>query len=64
VAIKVFCGGIYLGMDTDSQRQLLNINMLSHSAWRLNCGVVMQEGFIFSDTIARNIAVADEHVDE
>jgi len=32
--------------------------------WRDECGVVMQEGFIFSDTIARNIAVSDEYIDE
>jgi ATP-binding cassette subfamily B protein len=32
--------------------------------WRSQCGVVMQEGFIFSDTIARNIAVSDERVDQ
>jgi ATP-binding cassette, subfamily B, bacterial len=31
--------------------------------WRDNVGVVMQDGFIFSDTIARNIAVAEESVD-
>lgn len=31
--------------------------------WRAAAGSVMQEGFIFSDTIARNIAVADEHID-
>jgi len=29
--------------------------------WREQCGVVMQEGFIFSDTIANNIAESDEH---
>jgi ATP-binding cassette, subfamily B, bacterial len=28
--------------------------------WRGKCGVVMQDGFIFSDTIARNIALGDE----
>ena len=32
----------------------------SDSCWRENCGVVMQEGFIFSDTIANNISVSDE----
>lgn len=37
---------------------------LSHSSWRQQCGVVMQEGFIFSDTIARNIAVSDEIIDQ
>lgn len=28
--------------------------------WRGKCGVVMQDGFIFSDTVARNIALGDE----
>ncbi len=31
--------------------------------WRSICGAVMQEGYIFSDTIARNIAVTHEKVD-
>ena len=31
---------------------------------RKKCGVVMQEGYIFSDTLARNIAVADEIPDK
>ncbi|MDR2651467.1 MAG: peptidase domain-containing ABC transporter [Prevotellaceae bacterium] len=32
----------------------------SDSCWRSQCGVVMQEGYIFSDTIANNIGVSDE----
>jgi ATP-binding cassette subfamily B protein len=36
---------------------------LSKQLWRAECGAVMQDGFIFSDTIARNIAVGDEHID-
>lgn len=32
----------------------------SDSCWRRRCGVVMQEGYIFSDTIAGNIGVSDE----
>jgi ATP-binding cassette subfamily B protein len=32
--------------------------------WRQKCGVVMQDGYIFSDTIANNIAIADETIDE
>ena len=32
--------------------------------WRKHCGTVMQDGFIFSDTIARNIAPGEEHIDE
>ncbi|WP_044000683.1 peptidase domain-containing ABC transporter [Hymenobacter swuensis] len=38
-------------------------NSISHTAIRKECGVVMQEGFIFSDTIANNIMVSDEKKD-
>nr|WP_311175446.1 peptidase domain-containing ABC transporter [uncultured Porphyromonas sp.] len=31
--------------------------------WRSQCGVVMQEGYLFSDTIARNIAISDDDPD-
>lgn len=35
----------------------------SESRWRARCGTVMQEGYIFSDTIAANIAVSEEYPD-
>lgn len=28
--------------------------------WRSQCGAVMQEGYLFSDTIAKNIAISDD----
>lgn len=31
--------------------------------WRSICGAVMQDGYVFSDSIARNIAVADDEID-
>ncbi|WP_421920337.1 peptidase domain-containing ABC transporter [Marinifilum sp.] len=31
--------------------------------WRNHCGAVMQDGFIFSESIAKNIAVSDEEID-
>ncbi|MDD3162395.1 MAG: ATP-binding cassette domain-containing protein, partial [Bacteroidales bacterium] len=37
---------------------------ISPHVWRQKCGSVMQDGFIFSDTIANNIAVSDEIVDK
>jgi len=40
-----------------------NLDSVSHRIWRRNCGVVMQDGFIFSDNIARNIAVGEEQPD-
>ncbi|QKG59138.1 ABC transporter ATP-binding protein (plasmid) [Hymenobacter sp. BRD128] len=36
---------------------------MKNASWRAQCGVVMQEGYIFSDTIARNIAVGVERID-
>lgn len=39
------------------------LNRYSESGWRKRCGVVMQEGFIFSDTIANNIGVIDEEME-
>ncbi|MFT3825908.1 MAG: peptidase domain-containing ABC transporter [Chitinophagaceae bacterium] len=41
----------------------ISLQNISHKVWRGHCGVVMQESFIFSDTIARNIAVGVERVD-
>ncbi len=32
----------------------------SVNTWRSHCGSVMQEGYLFADTIAANIAIADE----
>ncbi|RYJ39660.1 putative ABC-type multidrug transport system, ATPase and permease components [Flavobacterium anhuiense] len=40
-----------------------NIKILSPKNLRENCGVVMQDGFIFSDTIERNIVCGDEKID-
>ena len=31
--------------------------------WRQQCGVVMQDGYIFSETIARNVAASSEDID-
>lgn len=41
----------------------LNLGNINHAIWRNNCGVVMQDGYIFSDAIARNIALGDENID-
>lgn len=40
------------------------INDISTKLWREKCGAVMQDGFIFSDTIANNIALGEEEVDK
>ncbi len=41
-----------------------NILQVSPKSIRENCGVVMQDGFLFSDSIARNIVMADTEIDE
>jgi len=38
-----------------------NLNYIYAKIWKKACGVVMQEGYIFSDTIANNIAESDEY---
>ena len=40
-----------------------NINEYNLKWWRHHCGVVMQDGVIFSESIARNIAVDDGDID-
>ncbi|HET6724221.1 MAG TPA: peptidase domain-containing ABC transporter [Chitinophagaceae bacterium] len=40
-----------------------SLGNISHKTWRSHCGVVMQESFIFSDSIAKNIAVGVEKID-
>ncbi len=41
----------------------LNIANISLREWRDHCGVVMQDGKIFNDTILNNIVLGDEEVD-
>ena len=41
----------------------MDLRSITPSLWRQHCGAVMQDGFIFSDTIANNIAESDTRVD-
>ena len=41
-----------------------DIGKIRPGTWRSNIGTVMQDGYIFSDTIARNIALGDDTIDE
>lgn len=51
----VLSGAIYIG-----KTDLSDFNL---KWWRRQCGVVMQDGVIFSESIARNIAVDDGDID-
>ena len=41
-----------------------DINTINKKWWRRQCGVVRQDGVIFSESIARNIAVDDGNIDK
>lgn len=41
-----------------------NLKNISPRFWRDHCGVVMQEGYVFNDTIAENIAVGEDYIDK
>lgn len=39
------------------------LRYISTSFWRQQCGAILQDGFIFNETIAQNIAVGAEQID-
>ena len=41
-----------------------NLKNISPKIWRDHCGVVMQEGYVFNDTIAGNIAIGEDYIDK
>lgn len=56
-----YTGEIKIGaLDTRSD---LKFESVSHPYWRSVCGSVLQEGYIFNDSIARNIAIGDDTID-
>lgn len=52
--------GFYKPVKGDLLLGGVSLENYSQQQWRKRCGVVMQEGFIFSDTIAGNIGIGDE----
>lgn len=55
--------GFYKPVSGDILLDGISLDKYSPRQWRLKCGIVMQEGFIFFDTIKRNIGVTDEYPD-
>jgi ATP-binding cassette subfamily B protein len=54
-------GEIVIGsLDDQNAPQGLQFRYISPSYWRKQCGAVLQEGYIFNDSIAGNIAVGYE----
>ncbi|AEA45978.1 peptidase domain-containing ABC transporter [Fluviicola taffensis] len=42
----------------------VDLGLISQKTWRSQSGAVMQEGYIFNDTIANNIAVGEDLIDK
>lgn len=42
----------------------VGLENIAPRVWRDKCGAVMQDGFIFSDSISKNIGLSDENVDQ
>jgi ATP-binding cassette, subfamily B, bacterial len=59
---------LLLGMYQPTQGSLtlgrLKLQSITPSVWRQQCGAVMQDGFVFSDTIANNTAESDDRVNK
>jgi ATP-binding cassette subfamily B protein len=55
--------GFYQPVEGDVFLNSRTLKRYSPREWRKRCGIVMQEGFIFSDTIANNIGIIDETPD-
>ncbi len=55
--------GYYSPTEGDIRIGDQSIRTLSHSEWRKRCGVVLQNGYVFSDTIARNITLGSASID-
>lgn len=55
--------GFYSPAEGEVSLNSRKVSQYSASCWRRACGTVMQEGYVFSDTIANNIGVSDERPD-
>jgi ATP-binding cassette subfamily B protein len=56
--------GFYRPVTGEIKVSDVRLSNLSNHMWRSTCGVVMQDGFIFSDSIASNIAIGGEYIDK
>jgi ATP-binding cassette subfamily B protein len=58
---------LLLGMYSPTRGEIkigeIPLNAIKSSKWRSVCGAVMQDGYIFNDTIANNIAESDIDID-
>jgi ATP-binding cassette subfamily B protein len=56
--------GFYQPLKGNISIEKTDLQEINPHLWRQKTGAVMQDGFIFSDTIAHNIAVGEENIDK
>jgi ATP-binding cassette subfamily B protein len=58
-------GEIRVGVDSNSHNSNdgVQFGFIEHQYWRSICGAVLQDGYIFNDTIAHNIAIGHDEID-
>ncbi len=56
--------GYYKPVDGEIKIGEHNLEKFNVKWWRNQCGAVMQDGFIFSESIARNIAISNEDINK
>jgi ATP-binding cassette subfamily B protein len=54
----------YDGYEGDIQLGNTSLKEVSPRFWRSRCGTVLQDAFIFSDTIANNICISEDEIDQ
>lgn len=52
--------GFYQPTEGDIQLNNISLSKYNRRSWRRVCGAVLQEGFVFSDTLENNIALVDD----
>lgn len=61
--IRIGANDVLLNNKNIKQKDGVRFENIDNHVWRQMCGAVMQESFIFNDTIARNIAVGEENIE-
>lgn len=55
--------GFYQPLEGEIRIGDRSMEQIDLASWRDRCGVVLQDSYIFSDTILNNITLSDEHID-
>lgn len=56
--------GFYKPVSGEILLNNINLDNYSPHQWRMKCGIVMQEGYVFSDSIRKNIGIIDDVPDK